>query len=54
MAFRAQSSLINFQARVNGLFAENCIVIAEGQYEEGIFVVHTLGFPPPENREQSL
>lgn len=31
-----------------GLFTENCFVLAEGSYEEQIFKVAALGFPPPE------
>ncbi|KAL5008711.1 hypothetical protein ScPMuIL_014292 [Solemya velum] len=31
-----------------GLFTENCFVLAEGWYEDGIFHVNAFGFPPPE------
>ncbi|VDH92705.1 DNA polymerase epsilon subunit 2 [Mytilus galloprovincialis] len=35
----------NFQ---NGLFTENCFVLAEGWYEDKIFHINAFGFPPPE------
>lgn len=38
----------------SGLFTENCIVIAEGTYSDGVFRANTLGFPPPEPRQRSL
>ncbi|XP_073247665.1 DNA polymerase epsilon subunit 2-like [Porites lutea] len=31
-----------------GLYTENCFVLAEGAYEDGIFHVKALGFPPAE------
>lgn len=31
-----------------GLFTENCIVLAEGHYQDAILRVEALGFPPPE------
>jgi DNA polymerase epsilon subunit 2 len=37
-----------------GLFTENCIVLAEGQLVDGVFVVQQLGFPPPQQRLDSL
>ncbi|CAC5374744.1 POLE2 [Mytilus coruscus] len=32
----------------NGLFTENCFVLAEGWYEDKIFHINAFGFPPPE------
>ncbi|XP_065176376.1 DNA polymerase epsilon subunit 2-like [Sycon ciliatum] len=32
----------------SGLFTENCFVLAEGVYEDRLFHVTALGFPPPE------
>lgn len=32
----------------SGLFTENCFVLAEGYYYNGLFRVKTLGLPPPE------
>ncbi|XP_064621990.1 DNA polymerase epsilon subunit 2-like [Lineus longissimus] len=40
-----QLDLTNFH---NGLFTENCFVLAEGWYEDQIFHVNAFGFPPPE------
>ena len=37
-----------------GLFTENCIVLAEGELVDGVFVVQQLGFPPPQQRHESL
>ena len=31
-----------------GLFTENCFVLAEGFYDDGIFNVMAIGLPPPE------
>jgi len=31
-----------------GLFTENCFVLAEGSYDDGIFYVNAIGLPPPE------
>lgn len=31
-----------------GLYTENCFVLAEGTYEDGVFHVKALGFPPAE------
>ncbi|XP_068681901.1 DNA polymerase epsilon subunit 2-like [Montipora foliosa] len=31
-----------------GLYTENCFVLAEGTYEDGVFHVNALGFPPAE------
>ncbi|XP_022796492.1 DNA polymerase epsilon subunit 2-like [Stylophora pistillata] len=31
-----------------GLYTENCFVLAEGTYEDGVFRVKALGFPPAE------
>jgi DNA polymerase epsilon subunit 2 len=33
-----------------GIFTENCIVVIEGEVNEGAFRVDTMGFPPPETR----
>lgn len=38
----------------SGLFTENCMVLAEGELIEGVFHVSTLGFPPCENRRDTL
>ncbi|XP_064467493.1 DNA polymerase epsilon subunit 2-like [Ornithodoros turicata] len=32
-----------------GLFTENCFVLAEGQYDDGVFHVQTIGLPPAES-----
>ncbi|XP_026478828.1 DNA polymerase epsilon subunit 2-like [Ctenocephalides felis] len=37
----------------NGLFCEGCFILAEGNYEDGILMVHGLGFPPPETAKNS-
>uniref|UniRef100_T1IYN3 DNA polymerase epsilon subunit n=1 Tax=Strigamia maritima TaxID=126957 RepID=T1IYN3_STRMM len=34
-----------------GLITENCFVLAEGSYDDGIFHVQALGFPPAESAE---
>jgi len=31
-----------------GLYAENCFILAEGNFDGGIFYIKTLGLPPPE------
>ena len=31
-----------------GLYTENCFVLAEGTYEDGVFRIKALGFPPAE------
>eukprot|EP00002_Diphylleia_rotans_P027978 TRINITY_DN5634_c0_g1_i4.p1 TRINITY_DN5634_c0_g1~~TRINITY_DN5634_c0_g1_i4.p1 ORF type:complete len:326 (-),score=44.20 TRINITY_DN5634_c0_g1_i4:3-980(-) len=36
-----------------GYFTENCMVLAEGKYSDGVFHVGVLGSPPPEPREVS-
>jgi DNA polymerase epsilon subunit 2 len=36
-----------------GLFVENCLVLAEGVYNDGIFSVLAMGFPPPEPSDRS-
>ncbi|KAL1461562.1 hypothetical protein WDU94_013447 [Cyamophila willieti] len=36
-----------------GLFTENCIVLAEGYYQDQILHVEALGFPPPEQSKTS-
>lgn len=35
----------------DGLFTENCFVLAEGTYDDQIFRVTALGFPPPESSQ---
>lgn len=44
------------QAKITtGFFVENTIIIAEGELQpNGVFQVHTCGFPPLENRDVSL
>lgn len=37
----------------NGLFCEGCFILAEGSYEDGMLIVHGLGFPPPETAKNS-
>ncbi|KAG8201544.1 hypothetical protein JTE90_011219 [Oedothorax gibbosus] len=37
-----------------GLFTENCVVLAEGYYEERIFYITAIGFPPPEPADITL
>ena len=32
----------------NGLYTENCFVLAEGSYEDGVFQAAAMGFPPAE------
>ena len=32
----------------SGLFTENCFVLAEGYFDDGIFYVSAIGLPPPE------
>lgn len=36
-----------------GLFVENSLVLAEGIYEDKVFHVSAVGFPPPENAENT-
>ncbi|CAM6105733.1 unnamed protein product [Calypogeia fissa] len=39
----------------SGFFTENCVVVAEGDLQpNGVFKIHTLGFPPLESRGLSL
>ncbi|KAJ6242394.1 DNA polymerase epsilon subunit b [Anaeramoeba flamelloides] len=48
---------VNFETTktANGIFTENSIVIAEGRCNnEDEFVVKTIGFPPPESREETI
>ena len=41
-------------ATSDGLFAENCVVVAEGTLRrDGVFEAHALGFPPVEPRAES-
>ncbi|XP_078671790.1 DNA polymerase epsilon subunit 2-like [Branchiostoma floridae x Branchiostoma belcheri] len=44
-AVKMDLSQTNFH---NGLFTENCFVLAEGWYEDQVFHVTAFGFPPPE------
>ena len=37
-----------------GLFTEGCIVVADGILHENIFYVKAIGFPPPEDRVETL
>ena len=37
-----------------GLFTEGCIVVADGILHEDIFYVKAMGFPPPEDRVETL
>ncbi|CAN0866426.1 DNA polymerase epsilon subunit B [Linum grandiflorum] len=48
-------SLITKYKITTGFLSENTIVVAEGEMlVDGIFQVHTCGFPPLEDREKSL
>ena len=43
--------LINFFLMKNfhgGLFTENCFVLGQGSYQDGVFHIEHLGMPPPE------
>lgn len=31
-----------------GLFTENCFVLGQGYYQDGVFHIEHLGMPPPE------
>lgn len=31
------------------MFTEGCVVLAEGTYDDGVFQIKNLGFPPPES-----
>ena len=37
-----------------GMFTENCIVLTEGEMVDGQFRVKIMGFPPPQQRTESL
>lgn len=37
-----------------GIFTEGCIVLAEGELEDGTFVAKQMGFPPPETRHDTM
>ncbi|XP_065215722.1 DNA polymerase epsilon subunit 2 [Planococcus citri] len=37
----------------NGLFAENCLILAEGEFCDGVLCVHGLAMPPPESSKIS-
>lgn len=36
-----------------GLFVENCLVLAEGMYEDKVFHIEAIGFPPLESASES-
>ena len=36
------------------MFTENCIVLTEGEMIDGQFRVKMMGFPPPQQRHESL
>ncbi|KAF1330108.1 DNA polymerase epsilon subunit, partial [Globisporangium splendens] len=38
----------------NGLFTINCVVLVEGEVIDDVLHVHSMGFPPPEPKAQSL
>ncbi|KAJ0409321.1 hypothetical protein ATCC90586_000558 [Pythium insidiosum] len=38
----------------NGLFTINCVVLVEGEVLDDVLHVHTMGFPPPETKEESM
>ncbi|GAB9463817.1 hypothetical protein Gpo141_00001264 [Globisporangium polare] len=38
----------------NGLFTVNCVVLVEGEVIDDVLHVHSMGFPPPEPKAQSL
>eukprot|EP00457_Paulinella_chromatophora_P005543 gb/GEZN01005560.1/.p1 GENE.gb/GEZN01005560.1/~~gb/GEZN01005560.1/.p1 ORF type:complete len:534 (-),score=90.17 gb/GEZN01005560.1/:109-1710(-) len=38
----------------SGLFVDGAFVLCEGELEDGVFVVQTMGFPPPETRKDTL
>ncbi|KAJ8874034.1 hypothetical protein PR048_024874 [Dryococelus australis] len=42
-----------FTAYHTGLYCENCFVLAEGWYEDRIFYIQGLGFPPAESSKSS-
>jgi DNA polymerase epsilon subunit 2 len=41
---------------VRGLFTETCVVLVQGVFraEDEVFVVHMMGFPPAERRDDSM
>ena len=41
-------------ATTEGFFTEGCVVLAEGELEDGVFRVSMMGFPPPEARKKTL
>ena len=48
---------LNFsQAQVlsDGLIGENCVVLVEGETQEGVLFVHKIGSPLPESREKTI
>lgn len=47
---------LSWQVNVtDGLFTLGCIVVVEGVIlDNGVFHVNTMGFPPPESRQDSL
>ncbi|KAJ1915824.1 DNA-directed DNA polymerase epsilon, subunit B [Mycoemilia scoparia] len=36
-----------------GLFTETCLVLVDGYYKDGVFVVEELGLPPPEKKSKT-
>lgn len=38
----------------DGFITENCVVVVEGEMQEEIFLVHKIGHPPPESRENAV
>eukprot|EP00968_Pinguiococcus_pyrenoidosus_P009585 scaffold743_cov267-Pinguiococcus_pyrenoidosus.AAC.24 len=38
---------------MGGMITERCVVMAEGEIVDGTFCVETIGFPPPESREET-
>ncbi|GFG31082.1 hypothetical protein Cfor_00693, partial [Coptotermes formosanus] len=47
------SEAISFTVYHTGLHTENCFVLAEGCYEDKVFHVSGVGFPPPEPSDTS-
>ena len=50
---KVQMDISNAQ-QTHGIITEGSIVLAEGELEDGIFRADTLGFPPPETKEDSV
>lgn len=51
-SFRVMMEII--QVTTPGMFTENCIVLTEGEMVGGQFRVKIMGFPPPQQRHESL